>query len=200
MKSKERIKVAILTKSNKRRYDNNYGFCVSGIDESGEWIRLVADKEGDSLPSNTGIEVGQVISVNGEWAPLVYQTENFVLDDFVIVHDNYYQYMNRLKQENEEGIFGNTANQVSISEMQRINGTLRLIAVEELGIYWEGIDPKCKVRFKYDGTHYEGMAMTDPKSYTRKGSGAKQLGKAHIVISLPNQPAYNKFVAAIFPL
>ena len=199
MKNKEQYKVAILTKSNKRRFDGNYGFCVAGINETGEWIRLVDDKEGDSLPTDVKIEVGQVILAGGEWTPLAYQTENFVLDKFYVIHEDFDQYVGRLQQVDEEGIFGNTDNQLTISEMRRTTGTLRLIEVNDLEIYWEGANPKCKVRFKYSGTHYEGMAMTDPNSYTRKGSAPKQIGNAHIVVSLPAQPAYNKFVAAIFP-
>ena len=199
MNNKEQIKLAILTKSNKRRHNDDYGLCVAAIDESGEWIRLVADKEGDSLPTNTKLDVRQVLCVYGERAPLAYQIENFVLDDFYVINEDFNQYIRRLKQADEEGIFGNKANQVSKKDMTNIDGTLRLIEVKELAIYWEGLDPKCKACFIYDGTRYEGMAMTDPNNYTRKGSEAKKIGNAYIVVSLPDQPAYNKFVAAIFP-
>ena len=34
---------------------------------------------------------------------------------------------------------------------------------------------------------------------SNKGSSPKQIGEAHIVVSLPDSPAFNKFVAAIYP-
>ena len=201
MDSKGQFKVAILAKSNKRRNNKkDYGYCVAGIDESGKWIRFVADNDGDSLPEDVNIKVGQVILANGKRAPLTHQIENVVLDDFCVTKETVNQYVGSLTQVDEVGIFGSTDNQLTAIEMRNVNGTLRLIGVSKLEVYWEGsVDLKCKARYEYNGTYYDGMSMTDPSNYTKKGSAPKQIGKAHIVVSLPEQPPYIKFVAAIFP-
>jgi hypothetical protein len=200
MQDTEQFKIAILTKSSKRRNNNEYGCCIAGISESGEWIRLVADREGDSLPKDIGIDVKQVIIVNGKREPLAYQKENVVLSDFSITKENYIQYINKLEQEEEYGIFGNTLNSMNIAEMRNINTTLRFIYVQNLEIYWDGeITLKCKVRFIYNGNRYEGMPMTAYEYYTKKGSTPKYIGDAHIVVSLSNYSPFNKFVAAIYP-
>lgn len=195
----EKFKIAILTKSNKQRNNKkDFGYCVAGVTESGEWIRLVADKDGDSLPENIEIETMQVYLVNGEGASLAYQTENILLNDFRRVDDNFNQYINGLKQVDEVGIFGNTGNSLTDAEMQNINGTLRLIKVQNLEIYWSQ-NQKCRVCFEYDRNRYEDVAMTDPNHYTRKGSPPKHIGNAYIVVSLPDARPYIKFVAAIYP-
>ena len=194
----EKFKIAILTKSNKRRRNGQYGCCIAGITEDGEWIRLVADKDGDSLPENIEIQVWQVVLAYGERAPLTYQTENVVLDHFDLVDDHINKYIRNLQQITEVGIFGNTSNRLSQEEMCEAKGTLRWIKVQNLEIYWNEHN-SCRVLFDYNGNYFEGISMTDPKQYTNKGSSPKQIGEAHIVVSLPDSPAFNKFVAAIFP-
>ena len=197
MNNEEQIKVAILTKSNKRRNDGSFGFCVAGIDEYGEWIRLVADEDGDSLPIDVEISIGQVILITGKRVPLTYQTENFVLNKCSIVYgEDANQYVNKLRQGDEHGIFGNTSNQLSSAEMKHCKGTLRLVAVENLSTY-RRVDESCKCKFTYQGHLYNDVAMTDRGWYAKEGTERK-IGKASIVVGLPNSPAFNKFVAAIF--
>jgi len=198
MTDMEQFKVAILTKSNKHRDDGGYGCCIAGVSETGEWIRFVADANGDSLPRNTEINTRQIILAEGWCAPLKYQTENVVLCDFHLLQGRVGDYVKNLKQTKEAGIFGNTANSLSYAEMSKITGTLRLIEVQNLEIYWNS-EQKCKVRFERGNTFYEAMPMTDPIYYTKKGSPPKAIGDAFIVVSLSEYPPFNKFVAAIYP-
>ncbi|MDR1840826.1 MAG: hypothetical protein LBQ86_02770 [Holophagales bacterium] len=209
-KEQERMKVAILAKSTKVRHDKvTYGYCVAGVNELGEWIRLVADHEGDSLiqadVDKTNLNVGKIFEVNVIRAPLKHQSENVVLVDFDfrLTNEDPNQYVGKLKQLNEVGIFGNLSYFLTNNDILNPNGTLRIIEVFNLVIYWDKND-KRKARFDYNGVKYEQMSMTDPKYYTRKGSLEEtSIGSAYIVVSFPEKPwtdgKYYKFVAAIYP-
>jgi hypothetical protein len=78
--------------------------------------------------------------------------------------------------------------------MRRINGSLRLVRVQNLEVY-KNSKGKWKANFQNKGVGYEGIAMTDPNNY-KPGT----IGEAHIVLSLPIKHPFMKFVAAIYPL
>lgn len=193
-----RIKVAILAVSNKRRHDrSHYRYCVAGITENGEWIRLVADEDGDSLPDDIALRRSYVIDADVKYAPLKYQPENAILVNYKRINDEFNNYVKLLRPQAERYIFGNTLNRLNESEMKWANGSLRLVKVQNLEIYKKE-NGGYKVKFVNKGVFYDNIAMTDPDYYK-----AKMIGDANIVISLPNDDGgfngYYKFVAAIYP-
>jgi hypothetical protein len=199
MGRKETLKLAIITNSCKSRHNREYGRCVAGVASTGEWVRLVSDISGDSIPVNEAkrIPICTVIQAKIERAPLKYQTENAVLSEFSVTQEDAKQYIQNIRSVNETGIFGSTSNQLEVSEMRCVKGTLRLIDAEDLKIYWN-YKNKCKTEFDCGGNHYD-LPMTDPNQYTKKGSPLKSIGKAYVVVSLSNDPPFNKFAAAIYP-
>jgi hypothetical protein len=198
MSKKETIKLAVLTCSNKARHDGSHGSCVAGVTSSGKWIRLVSDADGDSIPEDDAEQMlYKVVEAEIEHAPLTYQTENAVLLNYSVTQDDVNPYIQNINTVNEFGIFGNKLNQLTEFEMRRNQGTLRLVVVEDLTTY-RLESGNCKAKFKYQGYEYNEIAMTDPEWYAAKGTERK-IGKAHIIVSLPDSPAFNKFVAAIYP-
>ena len=193
------MKIAILTSSNKRCNNNEYGRCISGVTKTGEWIRLVADKFGDSIRKDIAmlIPLGSVIEITFERAPLTNQIENVILKSFVVTQDTRTQYVQSVRRVNELGILGNTENRLSSSEMRNIVGTLRLIDVEGLVTY-RLPEENCKTKFVYQGHEYIKMSMTAPDYYAATGNERK-IGNAYIVVSISEKPPHNKFVAAIYP-
>jgi hypothetical protein len=199
MSTKETIKLAILTKSNKSRHDGGHGSCIAGVTSSGEWVRLVSDADGDSIPDIVAkqIPIRKVIEAEIEHVPLTYQVENAVLLDYSVTQDDEKHYIRNMKTIDESGIFGNASNRLTSSEMRHNQGTLRLINVEDLAIY-RFENENCKVKFKYQGCIYDEIAMTDPNWYAKRGS-ERFVGNAYIVVSLPDNPPFLKFIAAIYP-
>jgi len=201
MGNKETLNLLIMANSNKRRPDNTFGRCVAAVTLNGEWIRLVADKEGNSIQENDvrGIKLLTVVMAEIERAPLIYQNENAILlKKLDIIQENKDNYLKNIKHIDELGIFGNTSNHLSIHEINNgVGGTLRYISVDELSTYrGESDGDKCKAMFLYQKNTYEEMAMTDPNWYAAKGT-TRKIGKARIVVSIPNTPPFNKFIAAI---
>jgi hypothetical protein len=190
------MKIAIITRSNKRRFNKDYGCCVAGITEHGDWIRLVADEFGDSLPDNNMTpKANTVIEADVLPAPLAFQPENAVLGNWYTINESISQYIELIGLSSENYIFGNTSNRLNKVEMESINGSLRLFKVSNLEIY-RGTNNSWKVKFNYNRNDYDDIAMTDPKHY-RVGF----IGDAHVVVSLPNDDGgfsgYYKFVATI---
>ncbi|MDR1136011.1 MAG: hypothetical protein LBL49_07525 [Clostridiales Family XIII bacterium] len=199
MRGKEKLKVAILASSNKRRHDDEYGCCVAGVTEEGEWIRLVADKCGDSIREKDAPKVGKVIAASFEYASFKNQIENAILIDFTPTTEDPKEYVKNIKPVHEDALFGNKRNFLTKLEIKHCEGSLRRVFVRDLEVYWNETS-SCRARFTYQQEFYEGIAMTDPKHYTKKGSAPKRIGEAYIVVSLPSDPPYNKFIAAIYPI
>jgi hypothetical protein len=190
------MKIAILARSNKRRHDKSYGCCVAGITENGEWIRLVADEGGDSLPDdNTTPRVATVIEADIVQAPLEYQVENAILGYWnYIDNEDPNDYVSILVQPNEQYLFGSTCDKLNISERNKVEGSLRIVDVQALRTYKsEG----WRASFIYNGNEYE-ISMTAPNGYG-KGGTVKDFGDACIVVSTPKDSPFLKFVAAIYP-
>ena len=167
--------------------------------KTGEWIRLVADKSGDSIHRDTAtlIPLGSVIEATFERAPLKNQTENVILKNFAVTKDSRAQYLQSIQRVNETGIFGNTGNQLSILEMRATAGTLRLIDVTNLATYRQPGE-NCKTKFVYQGHEYGKMSLTAPDYYAAPGN-ERRIGNAYIVVSISEKPPHHKFVAAIYP-
>jgi hypothetical protein len=187
------LKIAILTRSNKRRNNGEYGCCVAGITENGEWIRLVADRDGDSLPQDNSTPITKtVIDAKVAPTPLAYQPENAILDSWKLLSESTKAYVGKLAPTSEPFLFGNNSNRLSNDEIRQTNGSLRLIEVKDIIVY----DGK-KCRFTHNGNQYEDISMTDPNCYAQEGT-VRSFGNATIVVSLPNSSPYIKFVAAIY--
>jgi hypothetical protein len=202
IKNTRKIKIAIIAKSNKKRNNGQYGFCVAGIKEDGSWIRLVSDQFGDSLPKNIAFHCGDVILADVEDAPLQYQPENAILLGYSFLMENAYTYFKKIKNVGEIGIFGNYYNSLLPEKVTDNMGSFRYLQVNDLEIYWN-VDIKCKVSFTYKDNRYTEFSLTDPNSYTVRGSEPKKIDKAYVVISLPNYTwnhKLHKFVAAIYPI
>ncbi|MCL2203641.1 MAG: hypothetical protein FWB88_06850 [Defluviitaleaceae bacterium] len=197
----ERIKIAILAKSFKGKNNGKRGYCVAGITEDGDWIRLVDDTYGDSLPNRVEFEVGQIIQAQVEPAPFAYQSENAILYDYSVIEGDWNDYIARLRQPNEPYVFVNNAGYLNELQMRKINGTLRLASVNALEIYKNEGRSGCKASFMHKGKTYEDVSMTTPGFYTRD---TMHVGRADIVVSLPAEKGsytyYYKFIAAIFPV
>lgn len=199
MNKVETIKLAILTSSNKARHDRSYGNCVAGVTSSGKWIRLVSDAAGDSIATNEAkqIPLCKVIEAEIEYVPLTYQTENAVLAKLCgTTQDDVKQYVQAIQPVKEAGIFGTKSNQLTKYEMQYSRGTLRLIHVEDLTTYRHE-NEKCKAKFNYQGQEYTEISMTAPNWYAAEGTERK-IGNAAVIVSLPNDQPFRKFIAAIY--
>ena len=193
----QKMEIAILAKSNKRRRNGDYGYCVAGIAKTGEWIRLVSDKNGDSLSKTMKFEVLDVILAEVELSPLEFQCENAVLLSFMKLDENADTYIDILYQPNYAKIFSNSSYRLTEAEMRSLHGvSLMLAAVADLQVY-KATHGSWKVNFVFNNVLYENIAMTDPKYYYEG-----RIGNASIVVSLPavdsGYAGYYKFVAAIY--
>lgn len=192
-------RIAIVTKSNKAQHNGGYGRCVAGITSEGEWVRLVSSEDGDSISEADAkrIPLGVVIEATIIRVPLAHQIENAVLLEYTVTQEPSQKFVQRLLPIYENGIFGNTKKQLSLLEARRANGTLRLIDVEDLKTYRRPGE-NCRATFFYQGNQYMDMAMTDPDCYAAAGT-ERVFGNAHVVLSLPEDEPYIKFIAAIYP-
>jgi hypothetical protein len=196
------LKIAILTRSYKQRNDKKTsGRCVAGITEEGKWIRLVADKDGDSLPPDNSTPFTKtVIDAEVVPSPLANQTENAILIGWKLLDESIKAYVAKLSPVNETFLFGNKLDRLNDDEIKRTKGSLRLVKVSDMKVYEVYDDIRRRVTYKcsfmYKENQYEKIAVTDPRFYTPAGVGS--FGNATIVVSLPNSPIYMKFVAAIY--
>jgi len=200
MAGQETLILAILASSNKARPDGSYGRCIAAITQTGEWVRLVADGNGASIPEKEAqqLSTGKVIEADIVRVPLDYQKENAILRNFRLLGHDAERYFQNIIPVNEVGIFGNTSNRLSIWEINPGIGTFRLLKVEDLLTYRRE-NENCKAKFIYNGIQYNEMAMTDPNWYAKQNT-ERPIGQALIVVSLPDSPVFNKFIAAIHPL
>jgi len=142
--------------------------------------------------------VDTVIDATIKHVPLDFQPENAILVNWRPIEDDVDEYIDLLGLSTEEYIFGNLSNRLTDTEMNRIDGSLRFHEVNNLAIYKDG-NNRWKVKFRYNGSDYYDIAMTDPEHYQ-----VRFIGNAYIVVSLPNDhggfSGYYKFVATIIPL
>ena len=196
------MKVILLAKSNKRMNNKAYGKCVVGLTENGNWIRLVSDASGDSLPDKdcNAFERLDIIDVETEKYPLEYQPENEKLVRFngkmgkMSIEDVIAKY----GVNDDTHCFINNRNLLYENEMKKTNGSLLLLKAHNLKVYKDDRNIH-KAAFEYNGIRYEDISMTAPEHYNRLFS----YDNAFIVVSLPPDTGgyrgYYKFVAAIYP-
>lgn len=199
-----RKKILILTKSAKRRHDGiNHGYCVAGIFQNinggYQWIRLVADEEGDSLPEGSFLfEPLDVIEADICPCPKNNHIENYTFSNprkIGRIEDNQ---LKTIFKKLSHSFFGNMSNIYD----GRPNNSLTILLATNLRIYREdnGAGPS-KIDFKMGNNTARGVAMTDYKYMPKKYTGQiTTIPLAICVASLPNHPPYYKFIASIFPI
>jgi hypothetical protein len=186
------MKIAVLTSSYKKRHNGDSGRCVAGISENWEWVRLVSDSEGDSLPTNAAPNTRIIIDVQTRPVPLKYQPENQIfLGSWAQTNDSFREFMKNFPPTSPKYIFYNNDDRVPYKEIDGIGKSLLFVTVNSLEIY---SDTKCN--FKHNGLNYSNISMTDPNYYHKRPGN---IGDAHIVVSLPSDAPFMKFVAAIYP-
>ena len=197
------MKLVVLTKSAKRMNDGKrYGNCVAGINERGEWVRLVSDFDGDSLSDNTcrPFDCLDIIDVEVTPCPLEHHPENVKLEHF---NERLRKWtigdvVKKFGLDNERFCFVNKYNSLNDIERHQTEKSLILIKVEELKIYLD--DRKSyKAQFYYNGFQYEDISVTDNR-YRKP----MIFDEAYLVVSLPSDTGgykrYYKFIAAIYPI
>jgi len=197
------MKLVILTKSAKRMNDGiTYGNCVAGINERGDWVRLVSDADGDSLSDRIckPFDCLDVIDVEASPCPIKNQPENAILEQFnkkigrYTINDVVEMYGV------DCGRFCFVNSYASLSERERrlVENSLILIKVQKLSIYFDDRHI-IKAQFTYNKTPYSNISITD-----NRHKKPTEFSEAYIVMSLPSDTGkysgYYKFIAAVYPV
>ena len=197
--------IIILAKSNKRRHDGTYGKCVAGLtrETNGgyQWVRLVADREGDSLTDEDfPYKPLDVVEAELTPCPLRNHIENYTFANLEKRSSINLSQLKEIFQQMPHSFFG------SMTSYYR-DGTppnsLSILLAHDIRIYWEEKhgDKKQRMDFSMGNNRATGISMTDRRHYTDKATSAeKTIPLAICVASLPNEPVYNKFIASIFPI
>ena len=199
-------KIIILTKSAKRCHDGRFGYCVAGVSiESGgryRWIRLVSDKNGDSIPDDGSFPFNPLDVVEADVfpCPLNNQIENFEFKNVKKFGVAKPSILSKIYNVILHSFFGNMRKSVEAN----VGYSLSMLHVKQLEIYRD-VNDKQRADFYKGNNKADGIAMTDySENYrfcTRKGTKErKKITEAYIVVSLPSNPPYIKFIAKIFPI
>ena len=200
-------KILLLTKSSKRKNNNQYGSCVAGVDyDTMEFIRLVADKEGDSLTDGEmlwkPLDIIQC-DINGPY-PIGNQVENYVVDTNTVKKVNYKDiaFIKKLYEEDKfqrKSFFGNMSDRIANTEL--LGYSLSVIMVKDLVVYR---DDKYRADFAIGDNKASNISMTDPDYYKTAKNATKSkpisIGNSIIIVSLPSDTPYCKFIAKIFKI
>ncbi len=206
-----RKRLLLLTKSAKRKNDGaTYGYCVAGIDEEGNFIRLCADQSGDSLTEGEmrfkPLDVVEC-DLSGPF-PISCQTENHVINlgNITRTEAKSVSYVDELYGDKKIGrisYFGSMRDRIEKKEAEELGYSLAAIKVRELKIYR---DEKKKYRavFQIGKNVAESVSMTDPDYYFKAKDATVEepvvFERAILIVSLPNNPPYIKFIAKIFEI
>ena len=196
------MKIVVLTKSPKRMNDNSYGNCVAGLNEQGEWVRLVSDVDGQSLSDKACSSFGclDVIDVEAVPCPIKNQPENYKLEKLIrkvsrhIITDVIEEY----GVGDEQFVFVNSSSTLTESERRQADASLMIIKVNNLIISLDNRN-KSKAQFTYNNTNYQNISVTD-----NRFKKPIAFDEAFIVVSLPSETDgfvnYYKFIAAVYPV
>lgn len=194
------MKVVVLAKSDKRMNNGNYGYCVAGISEYGDWIRLVSNDSGDSLSIQDckAFSCLDVLDVETISCPIDHQPENARLVRFKKVGSHTIsQVVAKFGTTNSSFLFVNSDYKLTESQMDKADCSLMLAKVDDFEVYKNEND-KIKAQFIYKSRLYANVSVTDPNGYS-----VKRYGTVYIVVSIPSHSyetyGYFKFVAAIYP-
>ena len=199
-----RKQLLILTKSNKKRHDGSYGKCVAGIakktDGQYEWIRLVADRSGDSiLDSDFPYKPLDIIEADLHPCPNGNHIENCTYDFVSKKRTISVEQLKDIYREMPHSFFGSMASKYDGVPAK----SLTILLASNIRIYWEesGGVKRQRMDFNMGNNRAIGISMTDPDYYTNKAvNEERHIPLAICVASLPDQPVYNKFIASIFPI
>jgi len=189
-------------------------YCVAGIDmETGEWVRLVSSKDGDSCPKefldDSKVNVLDVIEVGFKYhAPYKTQKENWLIDESILPKKlgtkTIEQVMKIRLSSASPYVFGNDKNALSTDDVKNLNHSLEIIEATKLSfdtsLKGDGRH-HYKIHFTYKGNQYH-LSLTDPK-FRVEGIDSWIIPKAIIVVSIPSEPygeseLFYKFAAKVF--
>ncbi|HOC91367.1 MAG TPA: hypothetical protein PKH33_03250 [bacterium] len=206
-----RKRLLLLTKSAKRKNDGaTYGYCVAGIDEEGKFVRLCADEKGDSLTEEE-MPFKPLDTVECDLSgpfPISCQTENFVvkLKNIAKVEAKSVSYVDELygdKKIGRRSYFGSMRDRVGKKEAEKLGYSLAAIKVRELKIYRDE-NKKYRAEFQIGKNVAKPVSMTDPDYYFKAKDATVEepvvFERAILIVSLPNNPPYIKFIAKIFEI
>lgn len=202
-------KILLLTKSSKRKNNGEYGYCVAGIDfYTMEFIRLVADEKGDSLTDKEmqlkPLDIIQC-NIDGPY-PINNQVENYVIETNTTkkIDSKDIAFIKKLYEEDKfqrKSFFGDMSDRIANTEL--LGHSLSVIMVKDLIVYR---DDKSKYRadFAVGNNKASNISMTDPDYYPTAKNATKNepisIGNAIIIVSLPSDTPYCKFIAKIFEI
>lgn len=201
-------RILILTRSDKRREDGSFGCCVAGLslmpEDNLKWIRLVASETGNSLSQNFEYKPLDIIEVEIlRYCPVGVQNENYLIDEHAPIG-----FIKKTTIARVERAYDNNAIKHSFfgNMDKKVEGvpaaTLAMIKAKDVDIYRDNAGNETRrVDFNVGNNRAVGVAMTDPEFNVPKGSGEhKQYDAALLVVSLPKEYPYTKFVAKVLPL
>jgi len=200
-------KILLLTKSSKRKNNGEFGNCVTGIDEETmEFIRLVSDKNGDSLSDDemqfNPLDIIQC-KIDGPY-PIGSQVENHIVDVSTIekIDCRDIEYIKKLYEGNKfqrKSFFGDMND--CVVDIKSLEYSISVIMVKNLAIYRDN-NSKYKADFTIGNDKANNISMTDPDYYRSAKNATKskpiRVDNAIIIASLPSNPTYYKFIAKIF--
>lgn len=205
------VDVIILTCSSKIG-----GRCVAGIDNDGNWVRLVSNDQ----HSNGAIPRNMLYYENGGYCqpldvvrvpiigalPSVHQPENILVDRTKKWRKLGVSSLDRILQlhpaEHHTLIYGSTSPFATESDLSLIHYSLILIEVSSLRTYIVETTngPRTRASFLYNGHSYSNISVTDPDYFDSHRCG--YIGNSILVISIPDEPIppeqYYKFIAKIY--
>ena len=197
------MKIIVLTKSAKKMNDGiTYGNCVAGINEQGQWVRLVSDFRGDSLSDETCrvFSCLDVIDVDATPCPIRHHPENAKLERINKRVDRYSidDVIKKYGLDSEQFCFVNDKHILSEKERMLVKNSLMLIKVQKLEVY-KNERNSSKAKFTYNRVQYNNISVTD--NHNKKPI---EIEEAYLVVSLPAETdgysGYYKFIAAIYPV
>jgi hypothetical protein len=195
------MKMVVLAKSDKQMKNGSHGFCVAGINEKGDWIRLVSDISGDSLSIQDckAFNCLDVLDLEAIACPIDYQPENVRLMRLKRTGSlTINQVIARFGITNSNYLFVNDDYKLTENQMKNTDCSLMIAKVDDFEVY-KNENNKIKAKFIYRGRLYTNVSVTDPKGYSEKRHGT-----VYIVVSIPANSyetyGYFKFVAAIYPV
>ena len=198
-------RILILAKSNKHRYDGGYGKCVAGLihepDRHYSWVRLVADRDGDSLTDDDfPYKPLDIVEAELTPCPLRNHIENCTFTNLNKVTSINHTQLKQIFKQMPHSFFGD----MSSSYQRGIpTNSLTILLAHDIRIYWEEKNgyKRQRMDFSMGNNRATSISMTDPKHYTNKDQNAERtIPLAICVASLPNEPQFNKFIASIFPI
>ena len=195
------MKFVVLTKSAKKMNNGNFGNCVAGFNEQGEWVRLVSDMDGDSLSDSAcrTFDCLDVINIDATACPIKYQQENMKLERLLGKIGKYTieDVVDEYGTDSDSFCFVNNNYVLSEIERQSVDHSLLLIKAQNLKIYPD--DKRIKARFTYKKRQYANISITD-----NRHKNPAEYDEAYIVVSLPSETGgyvgYYKFIAAVYPI